>query len=387
MADEIADGTEEGRENMPAAIPAGSPADDPLGAVRVHPEDDPERWDARRVMFVSTRTARPWWATVGEPFGLATMSHEDVRDWQPQSLADLAAVLGHSEPSVDTEIERLRATNASLLAMLERMETLHVTWHGPGGEEFHPEWCRECRVDKVRDEALEKLRKQLLDWAEVLTRGGGMVVPADIAWKLRQLAARPVGSDTDDAARKPSDAAVDNAVAGALRDQYGFLPLGVRYEAAVAARRVVERWTAKPLDTTSTPEQILYCGATEGYTGVDCQLEADHGRQPHEGRYIDPNNEGNWLFVRWPVSSDRRAATTRGIWRAGDLALDRTDFVWWRDQHGWRPIARCMGPWMSDRDLGRFAGPLMRLAGLPAEMCKVGSVPAEAAARLRGDTE
>lgn len=49
--------------------------------------------------------------------------------------------------------------------------------------------------------------------------------------------------------------------------------------------------------------KIVYCGSTEGYTGVDCQLEADHGRKPHEGRWIDPKNEGNWLFAQWPVSS------------------------------------------------------------------------------------
>lgn len=138
---------------------------------------------------------------------------------------------------------------------------------------------------------------------------------------------------------------------------------------------------------TFDPTQIVYCGSTEGYTGVDCQLEADHGKQPHEGRYIDPKNEDNWLFVQWPVSSGGDATTdTAGItWRAGDLALDRTDFVWWRDCAGWRPIARSQGPWMSDGDLGRFVGPLMRLAGLPPEMCDVGSVPGQVAARLRGN--
>jgi hypothetical protein len=36
---------------------------------------------------------------------------------------------------------------------------------------------------------------------------------------------------------------VDNAVAGALTDMYGFLPLDVRYSAAAAARAVVECWT------------------------------------------------------------------------------------------------------------------------------------------------
>lgn len=131
-----------------------------------------------------------------------------VVGWPVQPLAELAMALGHRDASApipdeqDAEIERLRSTNASLLAMLERMETLHVTWHGPDGEEYHPDWCRECRVDKALASRpaipadAEELRKQLLDWADVLVRGGGMVVPADIAWKLRQLAAPVPGSDT-----------------------------------------------------------------------------------------------------------------------------------------------------------------------------------------------
>lgn len=70
-------------------------------------------------------------------------------------------------------------------------------------------------------------------------------------------------------------------------------------------------------DTTppSMPElaKIVYCGATEGYTGVDCQLEADHGRQPHEGRWIDPKNEDNWLFVQWPTDKARAEARQVGV--------------------------------------------------------------------------
>lgn len=47
-------------------------------------------------------------------------------------------------------------TVESLLAMLERMETTHVKFRGPDGEQIHPDWCRECRVTKAqreRDEA------------------------------------------------------------------------------------------------------------------------------------------------------------------------------------------------------------------------------------------
>lgn len=41
---------------------------------------------------------------------------------------------------------------------------------------------------------------------------------------------------------QPDSNTVDNAIAQALQQQYGFVPLSVRYEAASAARAVVERW-------------------------------------------------------------------------------------------------------------------------------------------------
>jgi hypothetical protein len=45
---------------------------------------------------------------------------------------------------------------------------------------------------------------------------------------------------------RPDEAVVDNAVAGALTDVYGFVPLDVRYDAARWARGIVERWLDKP---------------------------------------------------------------------------------------------------------------------------------------------
>jgi hypothetical protein len=45
---------------------------------------------------------------------------------------------------------------------------------------------------------------------------------------------------------RPDEAVVDNAVAGALTDVYGFVPLDVRYDAAKWARGIVERWLDKP---------------------------------------------------------------------------------------------------------------------------------------------
>jgi hypothetical protein len=34
--------------------------------------------------------------------------------------------------------------------IVERMETGHVEFGGPGGERIHPDWCRECRVSKLQ---------------------------------------------------------------------------------------------------------------------------------------------------------------------------------------------------------------------------------------------
>jgi hypothetical protein len=59
-----------------------------------------------------------------------------------------------------------------------------------------------------------------------------------------------------DEPREPHPAVVDNAVANALSDQYGFLSLSVRYEAAEAARRIVEAWRA-PLPKASSEASQL----------------------------------------------------------------------------------------------------------------------------------
>lgn len=46
----------------------------------------------------------------------------------------------------------------------------------------------------------------------------------------------------------PSDTNVDNAVANALNEQYGFVPFSVRYRAARAARAVVTDWQKRSDD-------------------------------------------------------------------------------------------------------------------------------------------
>lgn len=45
-----------------------------------------------------------------------------------------------------------------------------------------------------------------------------------------------------DERKHPHPAAVENAVAAALTDQYGFVPLDIRYTAARLAREHVDAW-------------------------------------------------------------------------------------------------------------------------------------------------
>lgn len=56
---------------------------------------------------------------------------------------------------IDQERKKVRELTANadaLLNMLNRMETQHIEFHGPDGQVFHPDWCRECRIDQVRAE-------------------------------------------------------------------------------------------------------------------------------------------------------------------------------------------------------------------------------------------
>lgn len=56
----------------------------------------------------------------------------------------------------------------------------------------------------------------------------------------------PATPDGPEETKRPHKAIVDNAVAGALIDVYGFVPLDVRYDAAKTARGIVQRWLDSP---------------------------------------------------------------------------------------------------------------------------------------------
>lgn len=140
----------------------------------------------------------------------------DYGDFADIALAVVQPVLEHQA----AEVQQLRAANASLLAMLERMETLHVTFHGPDGEEYHPDWCRECRVDKVRAE-LADMRASREAWAMEATSQDGL---ADrfLVWYSR------VHDAVSQAAKLPPSQTVDDVVEAVGR-------LGRERDAAVVA--------------------------------------------------------------------------------------------------------------------------------------------------------
>lgn len=72
--------------------------------------------------------------------------------YEPQAVAE-QIVKDHVKPMLAervAEAERDRAERNAVAAMLEQMETQHVTWTVEGRpEEIHPDWCRECRVDRL----------------------------------------------------------------------------------------------------------------------------------------------------------------------------------------------------------------------------------------------
>lgn len=81
----------------------------------------------------------------------------------------------------------------------------------------------------------------------------------------------------------------------------------------------------------------------------------------------------------------KQVGRTADRWKPGDIVLDSTDFAWQRFETGWRTVPRDRGVQYEDEQLESLAGPLVRLASIPAEVDELGSVPADVAARLRAD--
>lgn len=79
------------------------------------------------------------------------------------AMTVITSARGATEDS-QAQITALLKTIDSLQTMAGRMETEHVDWTGPDGEKMHPDWCRECRIDRIMfgvKRALEELERHI----------------------------------------------------------------------------------------------------------------------------------------------------------------------------------------------------------------------------------
>lgn len=88
-----------------------------------------------------------------------------LQQWYSLQLAATRiAVAPGTTTDSQAQITELLRINQSLQTTIERMNTQHVTFYGPGGKEMHPEWCPECRMTKVMDgvrKALDELDRHI----------------------------------------------------------------------------------------------------------------------------------------------------------------------------------------------------------------------------------
>lgn len=102
-------------------------------------------------------------------------------------------------------------------------------------------------------------------------------------------------ADSGRLAPRPHPAYVENALAGALQDLYGFIPLSVRYEAAKAAREIVEQ----KLDLLPRPEDAAQAARSEA-TPEDLSLQSSGFKVGDEVRWCwhGDNADGTWFKAR-----------------------------------------------------------------------------------------
>lgn len=85
--------------------------------------------------------------------------------WLSLRLAmTVISVVKGSTMDSQAQITALLKQVQSLQDTLGRTETEHVDWFGPDGEKMHPDWCRECRVDRIMygvNRALAELERHI----------------------------------------------------------------------------------------------------------------------------------------------------------------------------------------------------------------------------------
>lgn len=130
---------------------------DPVGTVRVHPDDDPRDPHARRRIRTSLRMC-PWaWLTgakseVQEVF--QQWDHALVRSWPVQSLHELAELAGHqpAPPAPDDPVqEQLRAAHREIARLGDARGADQLALRGALGIPFDGEyWPIERLIVHVR---------------------------------------------------------------------------------------------------------------------------------------------------------------------------------------------------------------------------------------------
>lgn len=144
---------------MTPDIPKG-PESDPLGTVRVHPDDDPASPSARRkVKLPITREPGAYWRDLTPAMGTPpyVYSNEAIESWAVQALADVARALGHPFAE-QSEVERLTA-EVALYRERDGLTRKALQNDGDGPLQFAALIVRQQR-DKALAE-VSRLREQL----------------------------------------------------------------------------------------------------------------------------------------------------------------------------------------------------------------------------------
>lgn len=123
---------------------------------------------------------------IAETHSLLARLPEDPRSlltrWLSLRLSmTVIATLPGSTVDSQAQITELLTRTESLQKAVERFETEHVDFIGPDGEKFHPDWCRECRVDRIMSGVTRAL-------AELELHLDGPDTPAALANVCRRVA-------------------------------------------------------------------------------------------------------------------------------------------------------------------------------------------------------
>lgn len=98
-----------------------------------------------------------------------------------QMAMTVIAVAPGTTADSQEKITSLLATIESLQGMVQRLETEHVDWIGPDGTKTHPDWCRECRVERI----LFGVNRALTELERHIDQPG---TPADLSNVCRRVA-------------------------------------------------------------------------------------------------------------------------------------------------------------------------------------------------------